>query len=487
MKENDTKKLSIKFDFKTRHAGISALIIIAVLAILIIANILVGELSLQADLTPKKLYSLTDTSKTLLDSLGTDIEIIALYEPGKEPEDIMQSVNEYEKYSDHISISIVDPDRKPALVARFAEDNAPVSKGSIIVSTDSRFRVIPAMDLYEVSYSQQGQPQIMGLKVEQQVTSAIAYVTSGRTPEIYEITGHNETTLAALGYGSMLTQANYSLGEISLVREGIPPETALITLIGPRIDLSEAEVDILGTYLEEGGNLFVALDPMEDIYPNLFALLAKWDLEVINGLVIETQKNRLISQFGDNPFVFAPYLEDHEALKPLKDEKSDPVFQAALGFRRTQAQQRQIEYFPLLSSSKDSWIRTDLKSEKSGELALIPGDSPGPVNVVAAIRQRNLDTYKPEGASIIAMGSASSLKGLGYLGQIRANAELMLNLINWVVDDAATVNLAYKSLFKLPLRMSSLNGIIYAGISIILIPLFCIAGALFVHFRRRHK
>ncbi len=485
---NNKKKLSVEFDFKTRHAGISALIIIAVLSILLIVNILMGELSLQADLTPKKLYSLTDASKTLLDNLEADIEIIALYEPGKEPEEIMSSVKEYERYSDHISVSVVDSDRKPALVARFSKDDEPVSKGSLIVSSASRFRVIPAMDLYEVSYSQQGQPQIMGMKVEQQVTSAIAYVTSGRTPKIYEITGHNETTLASLGYGSMLTQANYSLEDISLVREGIPAEADIVTLIGPRLDFSEVEADILGRYLEDGGKLFVALDPtMEDVHPNLYALLAKWDLEVINGLVIETQKNRLISQFGDNPFIFAPYMEDHVALQPLKEEKSDPVFQAALGFRRTQAQQRQIEYFPILSSSKDSWIRTDLQSDKSGEFEPIPGDEAGPINVAAAVRRRSLDTYQPEGACIVALGTAASLKGLGFLGQLRSNADLVLNLVNWAVDDPATVNVASKSLFRLPLRMSSLTGIIYAGIAIILIPFVCIGGALFVHFKRRHK
>ena len=485
--ENNKKKLSVEFDFKTRHAGISALITIAVLAVLIIANVLVGELSLQADLTPKKLFSLTDETKELLDGLETDIDILALYEPGQEPESIMESVYEYERNADRVTVTVVDPDREPALVARFAEGDDPVSKGSIIVSSGPRFRVIKAMDLYEVSYSQ-GQPQVLGQKVEQQITSAVAYVTSGRIPKISEIVGHNETTLASMGYGPLLTQANYEMSETSLVREGIPADADLVTLIGPRTDISEAEAAVLHGYLEDGGNLFVAVDPAaENAYPNLYALLAKWDIEAVNGLVVETRKNRLIAEFGDNPFVFAPFLADHEATASLRESKSDPVFQASLGFRRTAAEQRQLEYFPLLSSSEDSWLRTDLTSEGSGELTPIPGDVGGPIDVAVAVRRRNLDTYEPEGAVVVALGSASTLKGLGFLGQIRANADLVMNLVNWAVDDPSTVNVASKSLFRLPLRMSSLTAVVYAAIAIVVIPFLCIGGALIVHFRRRHK
>ena len=481
------KKLSFKFDFKTRHAGISALITIAVLAGIIIINILAGELNLQADLTPKKLFSLTDETKGFLDSLEHDVEIIALYEPGKEPESIMLTVNEYDRLSRKVSISIVDPDREPGLITRFTEEDAPVAKGSFIVSSGNYFRVISVMDMYDVSYSQQGQPQVMGQKVEQKITSAIAYVVSGKTPKIYEITGHRESPLATMGYGSMLSQANYELEEISLILSGIPEDTALMTLIGPRNDLSEAEAEKLDMYLVSGGSLLMALDISPEPMPNLYALLARWDIEVRHGLVLETRATRLIAEFGDNPFIFAPYLSDHDAVASLAEAKMDPIFQASLGFRRTDAEQRQLEYFTFLSSSEDSRLRTDLTSEISGNPSPIPSDEKGPVDVVAAIRQRNMDTYKPEGATIVVLGSASTLKGLGFLGQIKANADMVMNLVNWTMNDDSTVNVPSKSLFRLPLRINTLSGLIYAALTIIIIPFFCLGAGLVIYFRRRNK
>ncbi len=481
------KKLSFKFDFKTRHAGITALTTIAVLAGIIILNILVGELKLEADLTPKKLFSLTDETKGMLETLDNEIEIIALYEPGKEPENIMKTVEEYERLSSNVTISIIDPDREPALVARFAEEDALVAKGSFIVSSGNYFRVITPMDFYDITYNQQGQPQVMGQKIEQQITSAIAYVRSGRSPKIYEITGHRETPLAVSGYEPMLSRANFELGEVSLIRSGIPEDATLVTIIGPRNDFSEAETDKLDTYLASGGSLLIALDLSQALMPNLFGLLARWDIEVRNGLVLETRATRLIAEFGDNPFVFAPYVSEHEAMISLTEAKMDPVFQASLGFRRTEAQQRQIEYFTLLSSSVDARLRVDLTSEVSGSPTPIPSDERGPIEVAVAIRQRNMDTYEPEGATIVALGSASTLKGLGFLGQIKANADMVMNLVNWTLNDDSIVNVPSKSLFRLPLRINTLNGLIYAVLTVIIIPFFCLGAGIFIYFRRRNK
>jgi ABC-2 type transport system permease protein len=481
------KKPTLKFDFKTRHAGVSAITTIAVAAGLIIINILAAELDIQADLTPKKLFSLTAPTIELLDGLDSEVEILALFKPGEEPEAIMESVNEYDRNSDRVSVSVIDPDRNPGVVSRFSEDDQPIPMGSIIVSSGSNFRVIGVMDLYDISRNAQGQTQITGQKVEQQITSAIAYVSSGRTPKILEVTGHRESPLASQGYGSLLDQANYELGEISLIREDIPGGTALVTLIGPRSDLSEAEANKLDEYLAGGGSLLVALDLTQEPLAVIDGLLERWDIRVRRGLVLEGLQNRLIAEFGDNPLVFAPFMTDHEALAPLFEAKMNPIVQATMGFSRTEAEQRQLEYFPLLTSSEDSRLRTDISSAGLGDLAPLPSDEMGPIDVAAAVRQRNLETYQPEGGTVVVLGSASTLAGLGFLGQIRDNADMVLNLVNWAVDDETAVNVSSKSLFRLPLRIGNLTAVIYAGLAIILIPLISMGSGLFIFFRRRNK
>ena len=467
-----------QFDFKTRHAGTSALITIAVLAALILLNILLGETSIQADLTPKKLFSLTDETRALLDGLQREVEIYALFTPGQEPESIMDSVNEYERRSSMVSVQVLDPDRNPGVLARFTQDGAEIARGSFIVSSGSNYRVIDASDIYSDSYS---------FKVEQLITSAVAYVSSGRSPKIYEVVGHQETPLASLGFSAPLEQSNYTVEELSLIRSDIPDDAELLTLIGPRIDLSTAEVARIEEYLSGGGRLFIALNYSPEPQSNIYDLLRRWDIAVRPGMVLEMEANRLIAEFGDNPFISAPYITDHESLTALSESRLDPIFRQTMGFRRTEAEQRQLEYFPLLQSSKDSWLRTNLTSEESNRIPPIGGDEEGPVDVVVAVRQRNLDTYEPEGGVIVAAGSAATLAGLGFLGQITANVEMVMNLVNWAVGDESSVNVPSKSLYRLPLRIGNVTALIYAGVTIIVIPLGCILAGVVIWLRRRHR
>ena len=467
-----------QFDFKTRHAGISGLITIAVLAALILLNILLGETSIQADLTPKKLFSLTDETRTLLDGLQREVEIYALFTPGQEPESIMDSVNEYERHSSMVSVQVLDPDRNPGVLARFIQDGAEIVHGSFIVSSGSNYRVINASDLYGDSYS---------FKVEQLITSAVAYVSSGRSPKIYEVVGHQETTLASLGFSAPLEQSNYTVEELSLIRSDIPDDAELLTLIGPRIDLSPPEISKIEEYLIGGGRLFIALNYSPEPQSNIYDLLRRWDIDVRRGVVLEMEANRLIPEFGDNPFISAPYITDHESLASLSESRLDPIFQETMGFRRTEAEQRQLEYFPLLQSSENSWLRTNLTSEESNRIPPIDGDEEGPVDVAVAVRQRNLDTSEPEGGVIVAAGSAATIVGLRFLGQIPANVEMVMNLLNWAVGDESSVNVPSKSLYRLPLRIGNVTALIYAGVSIIVIPLICILAGVVIWLRRRHR
>ena len=482
------KKPVFEFDFKTRHAGISALITIAVLAAAVLINLLAGELNLQADLTPRKLYSLTDETLELLDNLDEPIEILALYRPGTEPANLMEAVEQYSRKSRLVTVSVVDPDRSPVVLARFAEGEETVPRGSFIVAAEKEFRVIAGMDLYSLSVGAQGQPQILGQRVEQQISAAIAYVTTGFTPVIYEIVGHGETPLASLGFSSTLEQANYVLDELSLLQSSIPEDAALVTLIGPRADLNRVEAEKLDAYLESGGAVFVALSLTSQPMDNLYELLQKWDIAVREGLVLETRQNRLPADFGGNPFIFFPFqAEGQEVLTSLAESNLDPLIVASMGLAPTDARQRQLEYLPLLQSSPESRLRTDLVSEQSGNQAVIPGDEPGPVDLAIAVKQRNLDNYAWEGATIVALGSSSTLQGMPNGGQIKPNVDMVMLLINWAVGEEGTINVDSKSTFRLPLNIGGLNSFLYAGLTMVIIPLACIIAALAVYFRRRHK
>ena len=58
---------------KFRFGGYATLLIVAALAVVIVVNVLVGQIPGKLDLTQNKIYSLSDETYKLLDGLKTDV------------------------------------------------------------------------------------------------------------------------------------------------------------------------------------------------------------------------------------------------------------------------------------------------------------------------------------------------------------------------------------------------------------------------------
>ena len=71
-------------DKKFKYGGYATLMVAVVIAVLAAINILVDQLPWKADLTKEKIYSLSEQTYSILDSLEKDVMIYALYEVGRE-------------------------------------------------------------------------------------------------------------------------------------------------------------------------------------------------------------------------------------------------------------------------------------------------------------------------------------------------------------------------------------------------------------------
>lgn len=323
------------------------------------------------------------------------------------------------------------------------------------------------------------------MTVEQRITAALAYVTTGREPKVYELEGHNEYKLAELNLADPLAKANYVSESLNLMRMGtVPGDADVVVILSPERDLSPQESEALGDYLTAGGALFISLDLAENDMPELNKLLASWNLEMQRGVVMEKDTNRLLPGMGNNPVFFSPRLPDENAITDnLKENSLDAFVFAAMGMTETAIRKRNLDVTPLLTSSANSWLRRDLNE---GSESRIASDIQGPVTVAASVTETNRDTGMPEGARLVVMGSGKSLSVLPGLGQIKANIEFFLNSLNWLSDQGESVNIPSKSLFRLPLQMNALQAWIYAAIVIILLPLMIILAGTVIVLRRKH-
>ena len=118
-KENKLRKILTSKSF--RYGTSSFIIVAIVLALFIVINITVPLLGIEWDLTPEGLYTLSDTSKQILDNLEDEVEIIGLMDPTKISSqssyyNVIRFLNYYDDY-DNITVTYVDPDTNVGYVS----------------------------------------------------------------------------------------------------------------------------------------------------------------------------------------------------------------------------------------------------------------------------------------------------------------------------------------------------------------------------------
>ena len=470
----------MKFDTKIRYGGYAALITIVVLAALVLVNLLVQQIPAQIDLTENKLFSLSEQSLKLLESLEEPVAIYALYAAGDEETNIVEVLRKYEQASKLVTLEMIDPELNPGFVSRYDEDGSGISAGSLIVESGDRFRVIPNIELYNISYSQQGQPQLMGLQIEPKVTQAINYVASGYTPMLYELTGHGEFPLSDYGIAPALEAENYEIRSLNLVTAPAVPEDASVLLVmSPKFAISEPELEKIHDYIDAGGRAIILTDFIGDPSPGAAAILKSYGLGIEPGFLMENDKRR----YAGSPLFIAPLMADHEILEPLKENDLDVITPNAVALSELERKPRSVELTPILTTTKQSWRRTDIQSNSALRQA---GDIEGPHTIAWTAERLHYNDGDPAAFRLVAMGNSLFLGSIPPYGQIKGNIDYFLNALSWVNERSETITIRSKSLFRLPMRLNALQSIIYSGIIILLIPAAFLITGLVVWLRRRH-
>ncbi|MCL2069863.1 MAG: GldG family protein [Treponema sp.] len=474
-------KNNFRSSFKTRqvkYGGYAVLLTLALLAGLILLNLTVSQFSPQLDLTWSGLYTLSEQSLQVLETIQSPVRFYGLWRPGEENQDVITVINLYLARSPNISFELVDPDRNPGFVLRYDRERQGIPRGSLIVEGEMGFRLIGPRDFFELSQSPTGGASITGISVERRITSALLFAATGETPVVYEITGHDEIPLAAMGMENDLELENFALRPINLLLADIPYDATMLVLNCPRRDLAAAEAEKLLDYLDGGGRLMVLADFNIMGLTNLNTVLASYGLEFNYGIVRET-----------DPFYVAidprsawPDLLDHEITRPLLDKTRTPVVlfePMALSILETR--RRTVEVTPLMTSSPSAFLRSNLDETSTARTA---SDMGGPLVLAAAVSDPSWVQGDESQTRIVAIGAGSLLPlGLQAFG---ANLDLFMNGITWLGDRPENISIRSKSVFVLPLRMNLVQIALFGALFVFLIPTAFFAGGLVTWLKRRH-
>ena len=443
-----------------------------VVAILVAVNVLVSVMPASAtkyDITSQNLYSITSSTKVVVNALEKDVTIYWVVQSDKEDDIIENLLSRYESLSSHIQVVKKNPDIYPTFTAQYTDETVP--NNSLIVECGSKYRYISYNDIYLTDVDMSTYSYVYTFDGEGAITSAIDYVTAEALPKVYTLEGHGEAALPD-AFRSQIEKENMELESFSLLNTDSIPADGVLLIYAPASDISEAEATLLRDYLTSGGKLLVIAGPTEDgTLTNLTGILSDFGVSTEEGIVIEGDRNHYAFQ---QPYILLPDMAEDDITTPLVEAKYYCIFPLAQGLTVTGNSATALLTTSDAAYSKAAGFKLNTYEKEDG-------DTDGPFALAVSADTLN-------GGQLIWFASSSFLDEMYNAYSSGANLDLAMNALSSLVGQREAVSIRSKSLSYNYLTISDSNATILKTWMIAIIPLaFVVYGVLIVIERRKMR
>lgn len=302
---------------RTKIGSYAFAVALIVLAALIAVNFIVLKLPTsytKFDITAKKLYTLSDTTKRAIPNIGEEVSIYLLCSGGTDNSGNIPNnlptlstyLSKYAELSENVKFKVIDPVENPNFTSKYTTDS--LENYSIIVESAKRFKIINFSKLYYYYNEQYGEissdqySSVMaylsyyGQNVsfdlcfdgESAITSAFDFVTTDNIPTVYTLNDHGETALSETLLADV-EKDNINVLGLSLMTAEIPSDAECLIMNVPTSDINKDEAEKLSAYLADGGHLMLTTSPAYTDLPNLMSVLEKYGLSAESGIIIEEE------------------------------------------------------------------------------------------------------------------------------------------------------------------------------------------------------
>ncbi|MBR6897528.1 MAG: Gldg family protein [Lachnospiraceae bacterium] len=470
-------------------ACVSALV--AVIAVVV--NLVAGQLPESVkniDISQAQLFSIGDTTKSIVRALEEDVTVYVLAKDGQEDKTVMQMLGKYTDQSSRVKVSVIDPDKNPVLLKNnnlSAEDLSGYT--DLLVVSAKRSKFISYRSIYSYLYGDNayymymyyGDTQYLATNYcgEKLVTSAISYVTTDDLPKMYTLTGHGEVGFTS-AISSLLAENNYVVEDLNLISQAAVPEDCdVLAIIDPSSDLTEEEMTLIQNYIVHGGDcIIINYSGKQKDMLNYNRLLAYYGVVVhSDGYVFEP------AGYNYNQVawtLYEPVSQAHEITKNIKNgavltSYVQPILQY-------DDKRNTLKIETLISSSAGSWYRTDLESKLYNEK--IDSDVDGPFDLAVLITDQT-----NEGEGRIVLFSTYDIIASKYVegNQPFANAEVFINSVNYLCSLSTTISIPAKSADTKLNAVSTSDYYVSLAIFVIILPVIILITGFVIWFRRRRR
>ena len=489
MKEQRSDKKSFKElmgSFRNRRfrGGIFTFAVcIVVVIFVVILNIVFGKLDITADMTSNSLYSISSESKEFAKSITDTIRFYYFAETGQENAQINKLVAKYNGLGKDMKIVYVDPVLHPNYAAGLVgqEEATQVGADTVIVvnETNGRTKVVTSSELiktdYSIDYSTYSYVTTTSVDVENEIDSALLYVTTPDLPKVYYTSGHGEVNLSTV-LTTLFDDNNIILEELdTLTAEEIPSDCDILFMYLPAYDLTAGEAELIKAYLAAGGKAVFNVCYVTAEQPNIKSLLEYYGLQLNEGVVCESNNKYYTSRY---PNYLLPVVETADATSGVQGVKR--VFAPySSGLTESDNIRSTISITSLLTTTDTSFSKVDTESGTASKVAGV--DIDGPFMIGAYITEETESgTTELYVYSSLYMFDENILSESSY-----GNSDVCLNTFKTLADIETSFNIPAKSTEAAYLQLSEAQINLHRNIKMILIPALCMIAGIVIWVSRR--
>lgn len=452
---------------QARYGSNAAVLVLAFTGIIVVLNYLVYKNPQRWDLTEDKVNTLSQETLDTLQALEEPVQVTGYYTQRSlfAQEQAQTVLDSYKTGSGgRFSYSFIDPEANPLV----AQEAGITQDQTLVLQMGER------------------QQQVL-YPSENELTSALVRLMSGRELTVYFLSGHGEYSLEGGNDRTLsvaadtLASKNYRVEELNLLAEKqIPEDADLLVIAGPMLPLSQAEIDQIAEFSQNGGALIVMEEPpvltdfgdAED--PLAEYLTESWGITLGDDIVLSPGQT-------DNEVIA---VADQYGFHPITD-KLDQVATFYPSARSVQVgtEAENVNLTPLVMTAPydTTWAETDMEALLGGvaepdEME----DLPGPVTVAVAGEQRESDSR------IVVFGDADFASDYNFYTQ--RNGDMLINSADWVTDQEELINLTPREQtqrFMLPPFPAYTNLVIL--VTVFLLPGLVLGAGIWVWIQRRRR
>lgn len=443
--------------------GVSATVMVCLfMGILVLVNAISVSHSHRFDFTGLAQFTLTSQTKAVLSKLDTPVEIIRVFSP-KIPVTVrsyaQHLLTEYQNYTDHLTVTDLDPDVHPDQAKRYGVSRYGALYGSVVFRGEKGKRQVFG-------------PQIMA-EAEHAFTGAILEVTGTLQKKVYFLTGHGERHIHA-DYSSARSGLRDNLFQAETLdlsaMPSIPEDAAVLAIAGPQHPLGRRELALLQSFLETGGRVLLLLDPNPP--KGLRQWLSSWWIDIPDGVVIDPTSYS--APHPDYPLI--PRTRNTFGL-------ADTYFPGAAALMPQEQVPETVQLAALVWTSPESWIDTDVVAGKAPTFNE-KTDPKGPVAIGALLSVTPPETVATRRETrLVVIGDSDFASNRHFHnGQ---NSNLFLSTVNWLGAGEDLISIDRKVLVTRRLVLSPEEARFLNLSSIVLLPFLLLVAGGYVWWRRR--